>query len=225
VVRCTFSPPRAWRPAVGARLARTLGIRKATVRCSSRKCACRRESSSHEAAKPQMTDRRQAVTRGTQAAHGIQQPDFSQGRRERRPVQTHEDAALGGEMTQQPASSWQVSVQLNRRQLQPRPKHVSASRQLKSATQSSGPRCKAQSAMQSPWQAPQTRSTATALAVARSGTHNPSHTKSNSVRRQRALMPNPSLKRSTNGRPPGPGRRYAVHFRQPGPGVLPLAPA
>jgi hypothetical protein len=36
--------------------------------------------------------------------------------------------------------------------------------------------------------------------------------------------PNPSLNRSTNGRPPGPVWRYAVHFRQPGPGVLPLAP-
>jgi hypothetical protein len=39
------------------------------------------------------------------------------------------------------------------------------------------------------------------------------------------VRPNPSLKRSTNGRPPGPVWRYAVHFRQPGPGVLPLAPA
>ena len=37
--------------------------------------------------------------------------------------------------------------------------------------------------------------------------------------------PNPSLKRSANGRPPGPVRRYAVHFRQPGPGVLPSSPA
>ncbi len=40
-----------------------------------------------------------------------------------------------------------------------------------------------------------------------------------------ALRPNPSLKRSTNGRPPGPVRWYAVHFHRPGPGVLPLAPA
>ena len=40
-----------------------------------------------------------------------------------------------------------------------------------------------------------------------------------------ALMPNPSLKRSANGRPPAPGRRYAVHFRHPGAGVLPLSPA
>jgi hypothetical protein len=42
---------------------------------------------------------------------------------------------------------------------------------------------------------------------------------------QGSALPNPSLKLSTNGRPPGPGRRYAVHFRQPGPGALPLAPA
>jgi hypothetical protein len=32
-------------------------------------------------------------------------------------------------------------------------------------------------------------------------------------------------RRSTNGMPPGPGRRYVVHFRQPGPGVIPLVPA
>ena len=37
----------------------------------------------------------------------------------------------------------------------------------------------------------------------------------------RGALPNPSLKRSANGRPPGPVWRYAVHFRQPGPGVLP----
>ena len=115
MVLCTFSPARAWRPAVVTRLARTLGIRKATVQCSSRKRACRRELSSHEAAKPQMPARRQAVVRGTQAAHGNQQPDFSQGRRERRPVQTHEDAAIGGEMTQQRASSRQVSAKESKR--------------------------------------------------------------------------------------------------------------
>ena len=39
-----------------------------------------------------------------------------------------------------------------------------------------------------------------------------------------AVLPNPSLKGSANGMPPGPGRRYPVHCRQPGPGVLPLAP-
>ena len=38
------------------------------------------------------------------------------------------------------------------------------------------------------------------------------------------LRPNPSLKRSANGRPPGPVSG-AEHFPQPGPGVLPSSPA
>ncbi len=38
------------------------------------------------------------------------------------------------------------------------------------------------------------------------------------------VLPNPSLKGSTNGGPPGPGRWYAVHFNRPGPGALPLVP-
>ncbi|CAD5373995.1 hypothetical protein RA210_U400010 [Rubrivivax sp. A210] len=41
----------------------------------------------------------------------------------------------------------------------------------------------------------------------------------------KAARPNPSLKRSANGRPPGPGWWYAIHFHQPGPGGLPSAPA
>ncbi len=41
----------------------------------------------------------------------------------------------------------------------------------------------------------------------------------------RKVLPNPSFKLSTAGRPPGPVWRYAVHCRQPGPGVLPSAPA
>ena len=39
------------------------------------------------------------------------------------------------------------------------------------------------------------------------------------------VLPNPSVKRSANGRPPGPPSRYGVHFLLCGPGVLPLAPA
>ena len=41
----------------------------------------------------------------------------------------------------------------------------------------------------------------------------------------RAARSNPSLKRSTNGRPPAPGWWYAVHFHRPGAGVLPSSPA
>ena len=39
------------------------------------------------------------------------------------------------------------------------------------------------------------------------------------------VRPNPSLKRSANGRPPGPGPRYGVHFLSPGPGVLQIGRA
>ena len=39
------------------------------------------------------------------------------------------------------------------------------------------------------------------------------------------LGAHPSLKRSANGRPPGPSRWYGAHFHRPGPGVLPLSPA
>ena len=37
--------------------------------------------------------------------------------------------------------------------------------------------------------------------------------------------PNPSLKRSANGRPPAPGRWYAVQFHRPVAGVPPSSPA
>ena len=40
-----------------------------------------------------------------------------------------------------------------------------------------------------------------------------------------AVQPNPSLKRSANGRPPGPATGYGVHFPVAGPGVLPSSPA
>ena len=52
-----------------------------------------------------------------------------------------------------------------------------------------------------------------------------SHTKQSKLSSCSKPRPNPSLKRSANGRPPGPGWWYAVHFHQPGPGVLPLSPA
>ena len=39
------------------------------------------------------------------------------------------------------------------------------------------------------------------------------------------VRPNPSVKPSPNGGPPGPGHRYGVHFLWPGPGVPPSVPA
>ena len=40
-----------------------------------------------------------------------------------------------------------------------------------------------------------------------------------------SATPNPSVKLSANGRPPGPSHRYGVHFLWLGPGVLPSSPA
>jgi len=39
------------------------------------------------------------------------------------------------------------------------------------------------------------------------------------------MRPNPSLKPSPNGKPPGPRYSAGMHFLQRGPGVSPLAPA
>ena len=41
----------------------------------------------------------------------------------------------------------------------------------------------------------------------------------------RGRRPNPSLKRSPNGRPHGPDRPCVVRFRQPGPAGMTLVPA
>ena len=143
--------------------------------CTSRKCACRRELNSHNAARPRMPARRHAVARGRQSTRGNQQPDFSQGRRERRPVQTHVDAARGGDRMRQRASDEHVSVRMSGRRDPHRSSVLNTCKESRPRIQGACPRCKAQSAMQSPWQAPQTRSTATALAVARRGTHNGPH--------------------------------------------------
>ncbi len=44
------------------------------------------------------------------------------------------------------------------------------------------------------------------------------------VRHHCSPLPNPSLNRRANGRPPGPGLWHMVHHHSPGPGVLPLSP-
>jgi len=58
VVRCTFSPARAWRLAVGPASPPTLGLAKHAVQCSSRISACRRALNGHDGAAPQETVRR-----------------------------------------------------------------------------------------------------------------------------------------------------------------------
>ena len=89
---------------------------------------------------------------------------------------TRTASARGGKMdAQQRASGKQVSVRMSQREGPSRRRVLSAAKESRPRTRSGGPSCKAWNAMQTPWRAPQTRGTATALAVARSGKHNASH--------------------------------------------------
>ena len=73
-----------------------------------------------------------------------------------------------------------------------------------------------------PWRSPQTRGTATALAVARSGKHRGQPTRRQwlSLTRRHIgtnpLMPNPSFNRTRYGKRRKPGPRHMVHHRVPG---------
>ncbi len=152
MVRCTFSPARAWWPAVGDRLARTLGLRKTVMR--------RTAGSS--------------VSRGARISGA-----FGQG------VLSLNTACVGALRRREQMFSQFVVAPL------PSP----APARLRLATPP--------------------------LAVALLATR--PHGFADSLLGGR--RPNPSLKPSPNGMPPGPGARYGVHFRSPGPGVMPLGPA
>ena len=180
---------------------------------------------SHEAAKPPTPVRSSVQARVTEPSERNEQPDFSQGRRERRPVQTHDDAARGSEMdsaarfgqaSQRPNESIRKSVQAV---------VLCASKESRPGTQSDPSRCKTKSAMQSPWQA---AAGAEYHDCSCRGAERPAEWfayKNTRVIAVATVLPNPSLKRSANGRPPGPRSRYGVHFLLRGPGVLPSSPA
>ena len=93
---------------------------------------------------------------------------------------------------------------------------LSAGKESRPRTLSGGPSCKAHSAMQSPWQAPQTRSTATALAVARSGQQNGSHANAglSSCSAQCCLTPRSSGAPTAGHQARSGGTRYI--FASPG---------
>ena len=214
------------------------------MQCSSRKCACQRELNSHDAAKPRISARRRTPPRGRQANARIEQPDFNRCQGERRPVHTHKAAATGGNWLQPRVSRTNVGTRTSEREGQYR----SATRQLHEVEANE---CKqigcnraSRATAGSPGQAPTVRFVlqgaqrhAKSLAGAADAEYRdcfcrsaerPSQWRSNkymSVGMQRKLRPNPSLKRSANGTPPGPRCRYGVHFLHRGPGVEPLAPA
>ena len=170
-----MSPARAWRPAVVARLARTLGIRRTTVWCASRKCACRRELNSHEiqfSVVPQPEADRHSPRPNSliSVRAGV---SAGQSKLTRTPPKRRKEAAARFEVA--------VSARMNEEHGHQRPGVQRSVEVPRSRSQSSGRRCKAHSAMQSPWRAPQTRSTATALAVALSGKQNRLHANTTSA--------------------------------------------
>ena len=215
MVRCTFSPARAWRPTAGARLARTLGsTQRQAVRHPSRVSACRRELNNHDAAEPR--DYRLPAVRPPQQMvseqsrigaslcqvthHGVQS---RRGRWESQAGRLgaavpHRTSGLRGKHWTSISSSGRRGQQ---GQVFPRP----VVRRLKYAAsygqqRGAGSFCAGPHEIAGPWQA-------------------------HRLWPFRAALPNPSLKRSPNGGPPGPGRWYGVHFHQPGPGVPPLVPS
>ena len=214
------------------------------MRFSSRKCACRRELNSHGAAEPRLPARRGTLPRCRHVAEENEQPDFSQGRRERRPVQTHKEAAIGGNW-HEPCASWsfvgaRTCGRTSRHGLLAQQKHENEALQSSSVIRSWAFHASAGSRSQeftgsSALQGAQRHAKPFVGAAdaeyrdcsSRSAERLPERRARKYVlaRLQRELMPNPSFKPSPNGGPPGPVRRYAVHFRQPGPGVPPSVPA
>ena len=187
------------------------------MQCSSKVSACRRELNSHDAAEPRTTGRPQQRTEQRmyvecQSTEGpvanYQRCAVGEARSSRswRRLQQQRHGAgvlhRGSQLRRRPWSSVSSSGRRGqptvseRGRLQRRHELVAHHLRQRGA----GNSCGRSRGITGPWQAQPQRSLGAAL-------------------------PNPSLKRSANGRPPGPVWRYAVHFRQPGPGVLPLSPA
>ena len=204
MVRCTFSPARAWRLAVGPASARTLGHAQMQRASFALNLIIR-------TTRPAMVS--SAATRksdGTAEYHaepeGTANTNSGTGLASTRPLdgRCHERAVVARRREGEHSA--------------PRPLHTAmaalARMQLPSFQQR-GARNTIRSF------APQA-----AVATCRAPClHVSTNSPSSQPRASAPAWPNPSLKRSANGRPPAPGRWYAVHFHRPGAGVLPSSPA
>ena len=207
-----FRQPGPSHPAAGGRLARTLGIREQQLRYASRVSAFRRELNSHDAAQPQCIRRRRASDQ--------EQPHVVAPRRALK-----SSLAAQAQADHEPELEEAAVLRLASNLGLPLLRWISAAiRPAKSYQAGAGTVGDRQ------------RRTGKAVGCrcgrqrrrGVSSRHLSSRRAEGRVRpvcSPRALMPNPSLKRSANGRPPAPGRWYAVHFHRPGAGVLPSSPA
>ena len=180
------------------------------MQCSSRASACRRESNSHDAAKPREPNspHRRAAPCDPQAwAHGVsnylvaaacgvgrlgrpQESNYLEPLPHTEP--THCAGSSGSQSVRGAAATSSAASGLGQLLRLEYPTREGPQRGAGSAW------C-ASRGITGPWQAQRRRASGAAL-------------------------PNPSLKGSTNGVPPGPASRYGVHFLPAGPGVMPLAP-
>ena len=193
--------------AVVARLTQPLGSAGEAVQCSSRISACRREPNSHDAAKPPepACPQKFAAARGPQARTSAEPNDLvaaehgpgqrgSQQESNYLEPQCHIEPAhcVGSSGVQSVRGAAAASnAASGLGQLQRLEYPTRHGRQRGAGSAGYAPQ-----GVTGPWQAHRQRASGAAL-------------------------PNPSLKRSANGRPPGPATGYGVHFPVAGPGVLP----
>ena len=179
----------------------TLGFRNATVQYSSRKCACRRELNSHEVGISV------ARCRERHSLPASKQPENGYNRHKREPVQEREEAACGGNWKLLFASSTVAAV-------------VEQGIEVEATCRSGAMRrapCKATAAGRR-------RGVPRLLLQWRIARATIPCMKLLPASLPSALKPNPSLKASPNGGPPGPATGYGVHFPVAGPGVPPSVP-
>ena len=226
-VRGTFSQPGPSHPAAAGRLARTLGIRKRHMCYSNRKCAYRRELNSHEAAKSELpsgagiwlgaagpTGRPSKANSLILVGAGVN-PDQSERTR------TPQEAA---KWTQQRAFGKSFGPRMSTAQ-------EDSNRASWASARNQGHEHKAvvrAARRAAPCEPFASAADAEYRDCSFGGAEREAESRSYEMHsgcQPRKLMPNPSLKRSANGRPPAPGRWYAVHFHRPGAGVLPSSPA
>ena len=175
-MRLLSSAPRRWR-----QLSSNVRQHKKSVRSPSRKCACRRELNSHESAKHWGRDLSEAklntpslVNTSICLTFGRAGVTAGQLKRKRSP-------SAAARRLPQRASRKGIVARMSERRPQSMSSLLNAVMKSQPGTNSVAPGCKAQSAMQGTWRAPQTRGTATALAVARIEKQNDTYAKTVSL--------------------------------------------
>ena len=201
-----FSPARAWRPAVVARLARTLGSEGTALHCSSRVSAWRRELNSHNAASREHRAHREALggpattaaisALGKDKLQHVQRVDLGKelNPNDRVPLRQLEPLhCVGGPEFQSVGRAAAAGIGKSfQRRLARRLEYVVHHRQLRGAGSTCGSPSKDSK-------------------VALLSSRHPS-------------LPNPSFKPSPNSKMPGP-RSSPYHHLQRGPGIFLSGPA